>query len=144
MCPSLCLSVCRVVCIAFWQLSALTVITCSAYGCSPRVPHYNLYSITLFPHWDPEDPSGLQLSLYVYVSLCLSVRSSASLFGDHKSAARNFAQIIRPQTTGSNSLIGGITCPSVCLYVRSSVRLLRFLYLYWFPVLESSVAMHLY
>ena len=32
----------------------------------------------LYPHWGPEDPSGVQLSLYVSLSVCLSFCISVS------------------------------------------------------------------
>ena len=63
--------------------------------------------------------------------LYLSVRLSVSLYGcPHQflaiiHAARNCAQRMRPQATGSNSLSGSIICPSVrasvCPSVHSSV-----------------------
>ena len=71
--------------------------------------------INLSPQWGPEDPSGFQSSLCV----CLSVRSFLCpfvrmFFGNHKSAAHNCLQRMRPQTTGSNPLSDSIIFPSIC------------------------------
>ena len=76
------------------------------------------------------------LCLSVYLSLCPVVLVD---FWRSKRAARNCAQRMRPQATGSNPLSGSIICPSV----RSSAGLLQFLYLYSCPAWESSVVMHL-
>ena len=54
------------------------------------------------------------LSIRMSICLSLSIWSSASIFGDCKSAARTCAQRMRLQATGSNPLIGSIICPSVC------------------------------
>ena len=67
--------------------------------------------------------------LSVYLSVSLSVGSSASIFGKI-CVDRNCAQRMRPQATGSNSLSGSKICLSVCPTVRSSAGLLLFFYLY--------------
>ena len=60
------------------------------------------------------------LCLSVFLSVRLSILSSASLFGDNKSADRNCVQHMQPQATGSSTLSGSIICPSVCPSVRLS------------------------
>ena len=76
----------------------------------------------LSPHWGPVKLIcpyiRLYVRLYVSMSLCLSVKSPASLFGNNKSAARNWAQHMRPQATGSNTLSGSRICPFVRLSGR--------------------------
>ena len=82
----------------------------------------------------------LSVSLYLCLSVSLSLCLSASLY-DHTcrylsiiSSASNYAQRMRPQATGSNTLSGSIIfpsvrpsvhpsiCPSVCPYVCPVVR----------------------
>ena len=57
----------------------------------------------------------------ICLSFCLSVLSSASLFGDHKSMARNCVQHMRSQATDSNPLSGSIICLSFRPYVHLSI-----------------------
>ena len=102
----------------------------------------------LFPQWGTKDPSGVQSRLYFRLSIRSSVRLSVSLSGLTRRllaiirSARNCAQRMRPHVTGSNPLSGSIIYLSFCPSIRSSVGLLRFLYLYSFTVLGSSVAMY--
>ena len=66
----------------------------------------------LSPHWGPEDPSGVQSIFYVYLAVSMSLCLSVSLYDrlrrflDIICAARNCAQCVRPQATGSNLLNG--------------------------------------
>ena len=85
----------------------------------------------------------MYVSLSVRLSVSLSIGSSASLFGNHKSAVHNFTHRMRPQAMGSNPLSGSIRCLSVRPSVQTSTGLLIFLYLYSFPVWGSSAAIHL-
>ena len=78
----------------------------------------------LYPHWGPKEPDGVQSSLCVHVYVFLSVYLYVSLsshpcrFLEIICTARNCAQRIWPQATGSDSLSGNIIFP----YVRTSVR----------------------
>ena len=56
----------------------------------------------------PVESSQDYMSIFIYVYL------SVSLFGDHKSAARNCAQHMQPQDMGSNNLRESI----ICLFIR--------------------------
>ena len=56
------------------------------------------------------------MSLYLYLSVHTSVRPCHFWAIIH--VARNCAQCMRPQTTGSNPLSGSIICPSVRPVVR--------------------------
>ena len=104
----------------------------------------------LFPVWGSSvamqlSPHGVRSNLVGYswsyipicLSLYLSVWSSASIFGNNKIADRYFTQHMRPQAMGSNPLSRSIICPSVRLYICTSVRsygrpcwFLRFRYFY--------------
>ena len=106
----------------------------------------------LSPHQGPKDPSTIQSSLCVLMCLCISIYRNLCMFlclfvrinfWQSKSVARNCAQRMRPQTMGSNTLSGSIIFmlirPPCCLRT-----LLRSLYLDLFPVLVSSIALHLF
>ena len=80
----------------------------------------------LSPHWDPEDPSGVHSSLYVYVSGCLSLCLSVSLpvcphcFLVIIRVVRNCVQRIWLQATLSNPLSGSIILLNLHSYPRSA------------------------
>ena len=84
----------------------------------------------LSPHWGPEDPSGVQSSLCVIFLVHLSLYWSSHPIQILViiSAARNCAQCMRPQSTGSNPQNGSIICLTVCLSVHLYVR--SFVYQY--------------
>ena len=83
----------------------------------PQVMQYNIYSSTLSPHWGPKDPSGVQLSLYVCLTVYLSVLPHRFLVIIR--VACNFPRHMRPQATDSNPLCDSIIFqyihPSGCL-----------------------------
>ena len=99
---------------------------------------YRRYVYTNLFIYYPQYPSGVQLSFYVPLSISLYGR--VRLFLVIIVLARNCAQRMRPQATGSNTLSGSIIHPSVCPVIR---RPFLILYLYPFPVWGSSVAMRL-
>ena len=68
------------------------------------------------------DPTRANQSYYVEL-ICLSLCPVVGVaFWRSKRVARNCAQRMRPQGTGSNPLSGSIICPSVCPVVRPVVR----------------------
>ena len=103
----------------------------------------------LSPHWGLEDPSVVQLSLYFFLFVSISVRLFFSLSSCMRRflaiicVAHNCAQRMRPQHIKSNTLNGSIICLSACLSVRLYVVLLRFWYLYYFTVWGFSAVMNL-
>ena len=78
------------------------------------------------PQWGPVEPIYLSLCPY----LCLSISLSGHMYHilEIIHMARNCAQCIQPQATGSNTPIESIICLSVRF--RFLAGLLRFLYLY--------------
>ena len=124
-------------------IKAQTIIVCSTCGRRTWVPHYNLYSSNLSPHWGPKGPNGVQSSLYAHLSVSLSGRPCHFLV--IICMASNCVQHMRPQAMGSNPLSGSI----ICMSFRPSLRLVIHrpfvvFYLYWFLVWRSSAVMHLY
>ena len=91
-------------------IKARTVISRSACGQRQRVMQYNIYSINFYPHWVPKYPSGVYLSLYVFISVSLS--GPLRLFLVIIWSARNCVQRMRPQAKVSNILSGSIIFPS--------------------------------
>ena len=63
------------------------------------------------PQWVPVEIMCISLCLPVSLSIYIYFWLSASLFGDHKIAARNYAQCMRPQAMVPNTLSGSIICP---------------------------------
>ena len=84
------------------------------------------------PQWGPVEfmcvSVCLSICLYVCSSVCLYVTLSVRLhrFLSIMCTARNCAQRMRTQDTGSNTLNGSIICSSVHLSVRLSGRPLEF------------------
>ena len=104
MCPPICLSVSSAS-----PFSTFVFVLISSVG---------------FHRCDTFIPSGVQLCLYVCLSVSLPGRSHRFLV--IICAARNCAQCMRPQVTVSNPLNESMICTSV----RSSVGLLRCLHFY--------------
>ena len=122
-CPYVCTSVQASVCRPF---AVFLFVFISSVGVQSR----GVFIPTLgyrVPQWGPVYLICPSVFLCVSLYLFLSVWSSASHFGNHKSVARNFAQSMRPEATGSNPLSVSIICPSVCSVVRGPFDLF-FLY----------------
>ena len=98
--------------------------------------------MNLSPYWIPKDPSGVQLILYlrpsVRTSLCLSVQSSASHFGNNLSGPQLCA--VHAATCHVVKYPAWKYNMSVCPVVREPFTIFVFVLI---PSVGVSLAMHL-